>query len=47
LDQVWELAQAWYANRLSPAYTGRTLEEIEQIFRTLGLNDPFWFMPDR
>jgi len=42
LPQVWDLAQAWYANRLSPGYRGRTLAEAEAIFARLGLSGPFW-----
>ena len=42
LDIVWDLAQAWYGNRLSPSYRGRTLEEARRVFTGVGLNSPFW-----
>ena len=31
LDQVWTLAQAWYAGRLNADYKGRSAAEIEAI----------------
>lgn len=42
LSKVWELAQAWYHNRLDPGFRGRSLEEAGAIFRALGLTSPFW-----
>jgi len=42
LDTVWALSQAWYGNRLSPSYRGRTLEEARRVFTGVGLNSPFW-----
>jgi hypothetical protein len=42
LDLVWALSQAWYGNRLSPDYHGRTPEQVRAIFEGLGLNSPFW-----
>ncbi len=42
VEQVWELSQLWYGNRLSPEYHGRTLTEVEAIFRQAGLVTPFW-----
>ena len=44
LDQVWALAQAWYHNRLDPAYRGRSAEEAQAIFRQVGLRAPFWYL---
>jgi hypothetical protein len=41
-EQVWKLAQLWYADRLSPAFKGRSLAEARQIFVQLGLVSPFW-----
>lgn len=45
LEQLWALAQAWYYNRLRPDYHGRSLEEAQDIFRALGLDAPFWYLP--
>jgi hypothetical protein len=42
MQQVWELSKRWYHNRLSPEYHGRTIEQIQEIFREVGLIDPFW-----
>ncbi len=41
--QVWELSRAWYHNRLSPDYHGRTTNQAEAIFKQLGLIAPFWY----
>ncbi len=42
LSRVWELAQAWYQDRLDPGFRGRSLEDASAIFRELGLTSPFW-----
>ncbi|MBI5666960.1 MAG: hypothetical protein HZC41_03060 [Chloroflexi bacterium] len=42
LAKTWQLAQAWYSNRLKPEFRGRTPQEAEQIFDRLGLSSPFW-----
>jgi len=42
LPQLWDLSKRWYHNRLSPDYHGRTLADIENIFRSAGLTSPFW-----
>ncbi len=42
LPQVWELAQAWYGDRLSADFRGRTAEQAEAIFRQVGLTSAFW-----
>lgn len=44
--QVWRLSQAWYANRLSPDYHGRSLAEVQAIFRSVDLTSPFWAAAD-
>jgi hypothetical protein len=41
---VWELSLLWYHDRLSPEYRGRSLAEIEEIFRKVGLQSPFWLV---
>jgi len=40
--QVWGLSKAWYHNRLSIDYRGRTLAEVQEIFRRFGLTSGFW-----
>ena len=42
LGQLWELARAWYDNRLSPDYRGRTAADVQRIFAQLNLTAPFW-----
>ena len=42
LDQLWELAKAWYSNRLTPEARRPMGAEIREIFDRLGLTDPFW-----
>lgn len=41
-EQVWALSQAWYGNRMSPDYAGRTVAEVLALFADLGLTGPFW-----
>ena len=42
LEQLWELARAWYASRLTPEARRPMGDEIRAIFDRLGLTDPFW-----
>jgi len=42
LETVWALSQAWYGDRISPGYRGRTLEEARRLFAKVGLTVPFW-----
>ncbi len=42
MDQLWGLAQAWYATRLQPDSRRPQPAEMRQIFARLGLADPFW-----
>jgi len=42
LDQQWELARVWYADRLSPEWRRRTPQEAEAVFASLGLTGEFW-----
>lgn len=42
MPQLWELAAAWYANRLSPDARRPGPAEMRQIFAQIGLDDPFW-----
>jgi hypothetical protein len=40
--KIWQLSKAWYHNRLSLEYHGRTLAEVQEIFRQLDLTSAFW-----
>lgn len=40
--QLWELSQHWYSNRMSADFHGRTMEEVQEIFRENGLTSDFW-----
>jgi hypothetical protein len=42
INQVWELSQLWYHDRLSMEYHGRTVEQAEEIFKQVGLTLAFW-----
>jgi hypothetical protein len=42
LPKTWKLARAWYGDRLSPDFEGRTTEQAEEIFGRLGLGGVFW-----
>ena len=42
LEQAWQLARAWYADRLSPDWRRRTPDEGEAIFASIGLTGDFW-----
>ena len=42
IPQLWELSQRWYQNRMSPEYRGRTMEQVQQIFKEAGLTSDFW-----
>ncbi len=42
LDQLWKLAVAWYANRLSPEARRPGPAEMREIFARIGLEGPFW-----
>jgi hypothetical protein len=42
LEQGWRLADAWYADRLSPDWRRRTAEEAEALFADIGLTGDFW-----
>ncbi len=42
LDQLWQLATAWYSSRLTPEARRPVGGEIRAIFDGLGLTDPFW-----
>jgi hypothetical protein len=39
---VWKLSKAWYDNRLSEDYRGRSASQVQEIFRGCGLTSAFW-----
>ena len=42
LQQMWDLADAWYRDRLRPDFRRRTPEEAEALFASLGLIGDAW-----
>ena len=42
LPQLWQLAMAWYADRLSADAHRPDANEVRQIFARIGLTDTFW-----
>jgi hypothetical protein len=42
LPQLWQMATAWYSNRLSPQARRPDAKEMRQIFARIGLTDAFW-----
>ena len=42
LDQLWQLALAWYGNRLTEESRRPGADEMETIFEGLGLLGEFW-----
>ena len=45
LPVLRELADAWYGDRLSPAWRPRTREQSQAILDGLGLTAAFWQLP--
>jgi hypothetical protein len=42
LNQLWTLAVAWYADRLSATARRPGPDEMRTIFAAVGLTGPFW-----
>ena len=42
LPQLWQMAVAWYSNRLSVDAHRPDSNEIRQIFARIGLTNTFW-----
>ena len=42
MDQLWELAVAWYATRLQPNARRPQPAEMREIFSRIGLAGEFW-----
>ena len=41
-EQAWQLAHAWYRNKVRADWRRHTLEETEAIFAAIGLTGPLW-----
>jgi hypothetical protein len=39
---AWQLARAWYHDRLDPRWRRKTRAEAEQVFASVGLAGEFW-----
>jgi hypothetical protein len=44
IEKGWQLARAWYSDRLKPDWRAKTAEESEAAFKALGLRSSFWRM---
>lgn len=44
LEQLWDLSQRWYGNRLDNDFHGRSLDQVQEIFRAVGLTSNFWYV---
>jgi hypothetical protein len=44
LEKGWQLARAWYDDRMKLDWRAKTVEESEAAFKILGLRPPFWRM---
>lgn len=42
LDSLWRLAELWFADRLSPTWRRRTVDEANALFAEAGLAGAFW-----
>ena len=42
LDQVWQLAKAWYADPRDRSWKPRTRDESQRVLTSVGLTDAFW-----
>jgi hypothetical protein len=42
ISQLWQLSQLWYYNRMDVEYHGRSLEQVQGIFKEIGLVSEFW-----
>jgi hypothetical protein len=41
-DQIWQLASAWYGDRMEPGWRRRSPAEAQRLFADLDLTGPFW-----
>ena len=41
-EQCWQLALAWYADKLTPDWRRKTRDESEAALNSIELSEPFW-----
>lgn len=41
-EQCWQLARAWYGDRLHPDWERKSVDEAHAIFEGIGLTGAFW-----
>jgi hypothetical protein len=41
-EQCWQLAVAWYGDKLNPDWQRKTRDEAEAALNSIGLTEPFW-----
>lgn len=46
-EQCWQLAHAWYADKLSPDWRRKTVDEAQAVLAQIGLTGPFWDLRGR
>jgi hypothetical protein len=46
LQQQWELARAWFVDRLDPDFRRRTVEQVQAVLDAIGLTGSFWSLTD-
>jgi hypothetical protein len=42
--KLWELANAWWGDRVDPEWRPHTREQNQAILERLGLSGPFWHL---
>jgi hypothetical protein len=45
LEQLHELALAWYGDRMDPEWRPRTRDESQRLLADVGLDGEFWELP--
>ena len=45
VEQLWQLARAWYGDRMDPDWQPRARDESRAILADVGLTGPFWELP--
>ena len=42
IEQLWQLADAWYRDRNDPGWSRPPVEEAETLYQRIGLIGDFW-----
>jgi len=45
MQQLWDVAQVWYGDRLDPEWRPRTRDESQRLLADAGLVGEFWELP--